>query len=1295
MASRTARAVAVFLSAALAVAGFAAFAVPAQAVQQTIVVETHDDNDSSGACTSTSTTLVSPVTLREALCVASNLGGAQTVQVPSDTYKLSAVLGPLQVGVHGIANVTVQGQSSASTIIEGDGSHQVFTLNPNLLGHVSVTIDSVTVTGGIDSVYGGGGLIGGDPSGSDSLVVKNSTFSGNTSGGAGATNQPGGAIQFVGGALTVTNSTFSNNSAGSSQGGAIYYQSVAGVAGQKLAVSGSTFSNNTTQSTGGVDNGGGAVFVADPAAASGTSLTIDSSSFTGNSALGSTGQPARGGAIWAQTGTLSVTASTFTGNTVAGGGTGGASAIDIGSATLNASFNRIAGNSGGPALVVGAGGLANAARNWWGCASGPGGTGCDTVTLAGASTVTPFLTLTGNASPGLIVPPATSSTITVSLLKDSAGATVDPASLTAFEGVPISWASTLPGASVTAGGSGTLHNGTATATLLANSAIGAGSVTAALDVTPIIIPVASGALPAFTSTAAATAVVGRSGTFTVTTSGYPAAMLSIGPGSLPAGLAFTNRSDGTATISGTPAAGTAGDYAFTLTAANVVSTSASASVTQDLVLHVQQAAAFSSAATASFPVGTASTLTLTTTGTPTPGPITVTGQLPSGVTFADNGDGTATLAGTPLAGTGGVYSVTFHAPNDVNPEGLQSFTLTVPEAPAFTSAAAATLHLGTAASIGISATDGFPVSTTITQTGALPAGLTFHANGGSATIDGTPTATGVFTVGLTASNGGSPDAVQTLVITVQAAPAITLAAADQTVNAGNPVSFSAAASGFPAPTVQWAESTDGVTFDDIAGATSSTYSFTAAQSQNGSTFRATFTNADGTVTTTAKLIVGTAPTISSDSAHTFVVAGGTQTFTVTTQGVPDAVLAMTGAPTWLTLADNHDGTGTLFGTPPAGSGGAHPFTITAGNGFSPDASQNFVLTVDESPVFTSANAATFTVGSAGSFTVTTVAGFPTATAITQAGTLPAGVSFTDLGGTATITGTSAALSGGVYPLTLTAGNGGATTVSQTFTLTVLEPATFASPSTSTILRGQNVNFTVQTGGAYPAVTSVTASGALPTGLAFTDNGDGTATIAGTTTDPAATFPLTLTASSPGQPPVLQSFDLVLVDAPVVNLPPIDPPGSGPVGGVPNSPSAGDTFTVTATGFAADAPVTFGIYSAPVVRAVVNADASGSATATITIPAGYAGAHSIVAAGKAPDGSDRFLRTNFVLPGGSVTSSPSGGGGSASAAASDPSGSGLAKTGLDVTGFALLALLLLAAGASILTRRIPRSGSRPR
>ena len=54
----------------------------------------------------------------------------------------------------------------------------------------------------------------------------------------------------------------------------------------------------------------------------------------------------------------------------------------------------------------------------------------------------------------------------------------------------------------------------------------------------------------------------------------------------------------------------------------------------------------------------------------------------------------------------------------------------------------------------------------------------------------------------------------------------------------------------PTPTVQWQQSTDGVTFTNISGATSATLSFVAAATQNGNQYRAVFTNSVGSATTT-------------------------------------------------------------------------------------------------------------------------------------------------------------------------------------------------------------------------------------------------------------------------------------------------------------------------------------------------------------------------------------------------------------------------------------------------------------
>ena len=96
--------------------------------------------------------------------------------------------------------------------------------------------------------------------------------------------------------------------------------------------------------------------------------------------------------------------------------------------------------------------------------------------------------------------------------------------------------------------------------------------------------------------------------------------------------------------------------------------------TQSFILTVTQAPAITSANNTTFTVGTAGSFTVTATGFPTPA-LTESGALPSGVTFVDNGNGTATLSGIPSAA--GTYPLSFTAANGVLPDATQSFTLTV------------------------------------------------------------------------------------------------------------------------------------------------------------------------------------------------------------------------------------------------------------------------------------------------------------------------------------------------------------------------------------------------------------------------------------------------------------------------------------------------------------------------------------------------------------------------------------------------------------------------------------------
>src|SRR5207249_247209 len=98
-------------------------------------------------------------------------------------------------------------------------------------------------------------------------------------------------------------------------------------------------------------------------------------------------------------------------------------------------------------------------------------------------------------------------------------------------------------------------------------------------------------------------------------------------------------------------------------------------------------------------------------------------------------------------------------------------------------------------------------------------------------------------------------------VTVNSPPLVTSNPTNRTVCAGSSGSFTATASGSPAPTVQWQASADGgATFTNIAGATSSTYTLTASLSDNGKQFRAQFANTCGTgFSSAASLTVIAAP----------------------------------------------------------------------------------------------------------------------------------------------------------------------------------------------------------------------------------------------------------------------------------------------------------------------------------------------------------------------------------------------------------------------------------------------------
>jgi hypothetical protein len=141
-------------------------------------------------------------------------------------------------------------------------------------------------------------------------------------------------------------------------------------------------------------------------------------------------------------------------------------------------------------------------------------------------------------------------------------------------------------------------------------------------------------------------------------------------------------------------------------------------------------------------------------------------------------------------------------------------------------------------------------------------------------------------------SGVASNAATLTVIAALAHPVITTQPKNQSVTAGNKATFTAAASGNPAPAVQWQVSTNGgASFSSIAGATSTTYSFTASAGQTGNLFRASFSNSvqSGVTTIAATLTVASGPSspvVISQPQNQNVAAGSSATFTAAASGNP-------------------------------------------------------------------------------------------------------------------------------------------------------------------------------------------------------------------------------------------------------------------------------------------------------------------------------------------------------------------------------------------------------------------------
>jgi hypothetical protein len=347
---------------------------------------------------------------------------------------------------------------------------------------------------------------------------------------------------------------------------------------------------------------------------------------------------------------------------------------------------------------------------------------------------------------------------------------------------------------------------------------------------------------------------------------------------------------------------------------------------------------------------------------------------------------------------------------------------------------------------------------------------TLHDQQARVQLDGRATAT---FVGAAGGGEGSVSATVdgqtvTAAITVSAAPAITTQPANQARTAGQSVTFTAAATGNPTPTVQWEVSANGGTsWTAASGATSPALTFTTAAGDDGKLYRAVFTNSGGTATSVAALLaVGEAPVVTTQPANRTVNAGQSATFTAGASGTPAPavqwqVSVADGA--WTGLA-GETGTTLAFAATAGQDGNRYRAVFTNSSGSV--ASDPATLTVHTAPGVTTQPASqTVNAGQTATFTAAAT-GSPSPSVQWQV-TTDGGTSWSAVAGatstTLTVTGTVVGQSGNGYRALFT--NSVGTTPTAAATLTVqTAPALSAEPEDQVVNAGQTATFTATAGG---------------------------------------------------------------------------------------------------------------------------------------------------------------------------------------------------------------------------------------
>jgi Peptidase A4 family/Immunoglobulin domain/Immunoglobulin I-set domain len=485
----------------------------------------------------------------------------------------------------------------------------------------------------------------------------------------------------------------------------------------------------------------------------------------------------------------------------------------------------------------------------------------------------------------------------------------------------------------------------------------------------------------------------------------------------------------------------------------------------------------------SVPAGATATFTAAALGNPTPG---VQWQVSS-----DGGSSWSAIDGA----TSGSYSLTAQTDDDgeefravfTNSAGAatsSAATLGVLVAPQVTTQPQDQGALAGSGATFTAAASGKPAPTVQWQSSS-DGGASWSAIGGA---NSTALALGSLTISqsgtryravFTNSQGSATTAAATLTVAAAAAtPAITAEPSSATVNAGEVASFSAGASGVPTPSVQWQVSTNGgSSWSNVTGASSTTYSFTAASAENGYQYRALFTNSAGSQPTDAATLTVTnftAPQLTQQPSNQTVTSPGGASFTAKASGSPAPSVqwqvSTNGGSSWSDVSGASSTTLTLASTTTSESGNEYHAVFTNNQGSATSSAATLTVSAPSGTppqITTQPTEQAVLAGQSATFTAA-ASGTPTPTVQWQRST-DAGKSWSSIGGATstsyTISGVSAGEDG--YEFRAEFSNTAGTTDSGGAVLAVCESASSSS----------NWSGYAACGGIF---TSVSASWVVPT-----------------------------------------------------------------------------------------------------------------------------------------------------------------------------------------------------------------------